>query len=108
MAERYTTEDGTTTVVEQRRGPGTIIAVIAVAALVIVGLLFATGFWKADMQGGSLPKVDVSAKGGSLPQVDLKSKELVVGTKTTTVDVPKVETKKAHIEVPVVGVKDNN
>ena len=108
MAERYTTDDGRTTVVEHRRGPGTIIAAILVAVLIIIGLLFATGFWKADTQGGSLPKVDISAKGGSLPQVDLKSKELVVGTKSTTVDVPKVETKKTRIDVPVVGVKDNN
>jgi hypothetical protein len=35
----------------------------------------------------------------------VKSKELVVGTKSTTVDVPKVETRKATIDVPVIGVK---
>jgi len=69
--------------------------------------LFATGFWSADVKEGSLPDVDVSAKGGSLPSVDMDSKEVVVGTTQTTVDVPKVETEKKEISVPVIGVKDN-
>lgn len=53
-----------------------------------------------------MPDVDISAKGGSLPKVDLDSKEVVVGTKSTKVDVPKVTTEKESIAVPVVGVKD--
>ena len=64
-------------------------------AAVIVGILFATGFWSADVKEGSLPDVDVSAKGGEMPAVDVDSKKLVVGTKKETV------------EVPTVGVKDN-
>lgn len=99
--------DPNVTVVERRSGVGRTIAIIVVLALVVVGILFATGFWKADVEGGSLPDVDVSAQGGSLPDVDVQSKEVVVGTKSTTVDVPKVETEKAEIDVPVVGVKDN-
>ena len=66
----------------------------AQTALVAV-VLFATGFWSADVKEGSLPQVDVSAKGGELPKVDVDSKEVVVGTKKT------------EVEVPVVGVKDN-
>lgn len=94
------------TVVVKKRSGGTIIAIILVAALVIVGLLFATGFWSADVtKTGALP--EVSVKGGALPKVDLDSKEVVVGTKKTEVAVPKVKTEKETISVPVVGVKDN-
>ena len=108
MADYYRTDDGTqTTVVERRRSPGMTVGIVLVVLIAIIGLLFATGFWKANVQGGSLPDVKVSAQGGSLPDVDVKSKKVVVGTKETTVDVPKVETKKAKIDVPVVGVKDN-
>jgi len=66
---------------------------VAVIAVVIVGLLFATGFWSADVKEGDLP--EVSVKGGELPKVDMDSKEVVVGTKKETID------------VPTVGVKNN-
>lgn len=88
-ATRY---DDRTTVVE-RRGPGKMLAIAAIVILAIVGLLFATGFWSADVEGGDMP--EVSVKGGDLPNVDVDSKEVVVGTKTT------------EVEVPTVGVKDN-
>jgi pseudouridine-5'-phosphate glycosidase len=94
------------TVVVKRRSGGTIIAVIVVAALVIVGLLFATGFWSANVKEGALP--EVSVKGGELPNVDVDSKEVVVGTSKAKVEVPKVETETKTIDVPVVGVKDDN
>lgn len=87
-------------------GGGATIGLALLAILVIVGILFATGFWKADVKEGSLPQVDVSAKGGDMPEVDVDSKELVVGTTSATVDVPKVETEKTKVTVPVVGVKD--
>ncbi|MET0372046.1 MAG: hypothetical protein ABW039_11810 [Sphingobium sp.] len=80
-------------VVVQKSNTGRTIAIIVVVALAIVGLLFATGFWKADVAGGDMP--EVSVKGGELPKVDVDSKEVVVGTKTETV------------EVPTVGVRDN-
>jgi hypothetical protein len=67
---------------------------VAVIAVVIVGLLFATGFWSADLKEGNLP--EVSVKGGELPKVDVDSKEVVVGTKKETID------------VPTVGVKNDN
>lgn len=107
MAEYRTTDAaGNPVYVEKRGGAGRVIAIILVIALVIVGLLFATGFWKMNTTGGSLPKAEVNVKGGSMPDVDLDSKKVVVGTKQTTVDVPKVETKKESISVPVLGVSD--
>lgn len=94
------------TVVVKKRSGGTVIAVIIVAAIVIVGLLFATGFWSADVtKSGALP--EVSVKGGELPKVDMDSKEVVVGTSKTKVEVPKIKTETETVSVPTVGVKDN-
>jgi hypothetical protein len=42
-----------------------------------------------------------------MPEVDVDSKEVVVGTKEATIEVPKVETEKEKVDVPVVAVKDN-
>lgn len=94
-------------VVEKRSGAGRVILIILVVAAVIVGLLFATGFWSANVtKSGALP--EVSVKGGALPKVDMDSKEVVVGTSKTTVDVPKVKTEKETVSVPTVGVKDDD
>jgi beta-lactam-binding protein with PASTA domain len=79
--------------VVKKSSGGRTIAIILIVALAVVGVLFATGFWKADVSGGDVP--EVSVKGGALPKVDLDSKEVVVGTK------------KEVVEVPTVGVKDN-
>jgi hypothetical protein len=84
-----------------------VLAVLAVIILVVI-VLFATGFWSINQtREGELPDVKVSAEGGQLPAFDADSKEVVVGTTPTTVEVPKVETEKTTIDVPVVGVKDN-
>lgn len=80
---------------ERRSGAGRVVLIVAVIAAVIVALLFASGFWTADVKEGALPDVDVSAEGGEMPAVDVDSKEVVVGTKEETID------------VPTVGVKDN-
>ena len=56
-----------------------ILAIIVVVVLIAI-VLFATGFWSADVKEGALPDVDVSAKGGAMPEVDMDSKEVVVGT----------------------------
>ena len=90
-------------VVHRRGGAGRTIAIILLLAVIVVGILFATGFWSADVKEGALPDVKVS--GGELPGVDVDSKEVVVGTKETQVEVPKVTTEKETIDVPVVGVK---
>jgi beta-lactam-binding protein with PASTA domain len=91
---------------EKRRSGGATIAIVLVVIAVIVGLLFATGFWSANVtKDGALPQVSV--KGGALPKVDMDSKEVVVGTSKTKVEVPKAETETKTIDVPTVGVKDN-
>lgn len=80
-------------VVVRRSGGGRTLAIILILILAVVGILFATGFWKANVSGGDLP--EVSVKGGEVPKVDVDSKAVVVGTK------------KEQIDVPTVGVKDN-
>ncbi|WBH17187.1 hypothetical protein [Sphingomonas radiodurans] len=92
MADYRTTDDR---VVVKRGGAGRTIAIVLAVAAIIAAILFATGFWSADVKEGALPDVDISAKGGALPDVDVDSKEVVVGTKKT------------EVEVPVVGVQDN-
>lgn len=84
----------------------TILGLLVVVVLIAI-VLFATGFWSADVKEGALPDVDVSAEGGKLPDVDVDSKELVVGTTETNIEVPKIETEKTKVDVPVVGVKDD-
>lgn len=101
-------DNGDQVYVEKKSNTGMIVGGILVLALVIIGLLFMTGFWSANVKGGELPKVDVSAKAGAMPDVSMHSKEVVVGTSKTSVTVPKVETQKTTIDVPTVGVKDDN
>jgi hypothetical protein len=83
------------------------ILILLVVAVLVAIVLFATGFWKADVKEGAMPDVDVSAEGGALPEVDVDSKEVVVGTTETNIAVPKIETENTKVDVPVVGVKDN-
>lgn len=102
MADYNTTDP----VAEKRRGGGRTIAVVLIVIAAIVGALFASGFWSADVKKeGALP--EVSVKGGELPTVDLDSKEVVVGTKKTDIEVPKLKTETESIDVPTVAVKDN-
>lgn len=103
MADYNRDTDGTTV---RRSGAGRTVAIVLLVVVAIVAVLFATGFWSADVKEGALPDVKVSADGGKLPDVNLDSKELVVGTKKAQIDVPKVKTEKEEIDVPVVGVKD--
>jgi hypothetical protein len=83
------------------------ILILLVVAVLVAIVLFATGFWSADVKEGAMPDVDVSAEGGALPEVDMDSKEVVVGTTETNVAVPTIETENTKVDVPVVGVKDN-
>ncbi|APL95176.1 hypothetical protein EWH08_13525 [Sphingobium indicum] len=87
--DRYTDDR----VVVHKHRSGRTIAILLIVILAIAGILFATGFWKADVSGGDVP--EVSVKGGELPKVDVDSKAVVVGSKKETID------------VPTVGVKDN-
>jgi hypothetical protein len=99
----YRTDDGVR--VERRGGAGKTIAIILAVLLLIAAALFLTGFWKVNTSG-ELKAPEISVKGGEVPDVDVDSKKVVVGTKQTTVDVPKVETEKKTVDVPVVGVTD--
>lgn len=95
------------TVVVRRGGAGRTIAILVALVALVVVVLFATGFWSAKVtKEGELPEVKVSADGGALPQVDVDSKKIEVGTKETTVEVPKVTTEKEKVSVPVVGVSN--
>jgi hypothetical protein len=99
----YRTDEPT---VERRSGSGRIILVAVIVIAAIVAALFATGFWSADVKKeGALPEVTV--KGGELPAVDLDSKEVVVDSKKTNIEVPKVKTETETIDIPTVEVKDN-
>ena len=107
MAEYRNNEAGDRVYVEKRGGGlGRTLGIIALIAGLIALVGFATGFFRADVKGGALPDVDVSAKGGALPNVDVDSKKIVVGTKEETVEVPKVTTEKETVSVPVVGVSE--
>ncbi|UAK24467.1 hypothetical protein [Sphingomonas nostoxanthinifaciens] len=76
----------------------TILAIVVVIAIVAV----ATGFVNLHGNSGQLPSVAVS--GGKLPTVNADVGSVDVGTKTTKVDVPKVETVKKDVAVPTVTV----
>ena len=95
------------TVIVKKRSGGTIFAIILVAVAAIVFILFATGFWSANVtKSGAMP--EVSVKGGELPKVDVQSKQIVVGTTKAKVDVPKIKTETETIDVPTVGVKNSH
>ena len=84
-----------------------VLAILVVIVLVVI-VLFATGFWSLNQtKEGDLPSVEVKAEGGQLPEFDADSKEVVVGTTETNIEVPKVTTETEKVDVPVVGVKDD-
>ena len=76
----------------------TILAIVVVIGIIAV----ATGFVNLRGSSGSLPTVSV--KGGEAPAVSADVGSIDVGTKNTTVDVPKVETTKKTVAVPTVAV----
>ena len=62
MAEYRTTDTGDRVYVERRGGgAGRIIGILALLALVIVALLFFTGFFRANVQGGSIATNSLTA-----------------------------------------------
>ncbi|MGE4430515.1 MAG: hypothetical protein AB7E05_07210 [Sphingobium sp.] len=84
-------------IVERRRGGGGRgLLLVLLLIVAIVAVLFATGFWSADLKKGALPDVDVSVQGGELPKVDIDSKKVVVGTKKETIDVPTVDVREGE------------
>jgi hypothetical protein len=82
---------------------------IVVVAIVVVIAAIAFGFIDVNQtKKAALPEVAVS--GGQAPAFDVKTADVDVGTKKTSVDVPKVEvgTTKTTLEVPTVDVKKPN
>ena len=78
-----------------------LIALVVIVLIAIVAV--ATGFVNLSGDAGKLP--EVSVQGGRAPSVDADVGKVVVGTKETSVDVPKVTTEKEKIDVPVIGVQ---
>ncbi|WP_375427024.1 hypothetical protein [uncultured Sphingomonas sp.] len=75
----------------KRGGIGRTLLILLAIAAIIAAILFATGFFRADMNGGALPNVDVSVKGGALPDVDVDSKSVDLTTEKETIEVPKLK-----------------
>lgn len=76
----------------------TILAIIVVIAIIAV----ATGFVNLHGNSGSLPTVKV--QGGQAPTVKADVGSVDLGTKNTTVAVPKVDTVDKTVKVPTVAV----
>jgi hypothetical protein len=77
--------------------------IIAIVILVIVVIAVAFGFLRVKQtQTAKLP--EVSVEGGQTPKFDVDAAKVDVGTKQTSVPVPKVETKQEPITVPTVSV----
>jgi len=77
----------------------TIIAIVVVIGIIAI----ATGFVNLHGSPGEAPRVAV--EGGKLPSVNADVGSVDVGTRNTTIDVPKVDTVEKKIEVPTVDVK---
>jgi len=99
MADPYHTE-------RRSGGAGRTILIILVVAVLVVIVAFATGMINLSSTGGSLPKVEV--EGGALPKVDADVGSIDVGSKATTIEVPKVETKTETVKVPTLDVQKAN
>ncbi|MFW2828833.1 hypothetical protein [Sphingomonas sp. ID0503] len=80
-----------------------IVAILAIIVLIVI-VGFFTGFIGAKQtQEGALPSVSV--QGGQLPKFDVDTANVSVGTKETTVEVPKVGTETKTVDVPTIAVK---
>lgn len=82
---------------------GIIIAVIA-----IVAIIGAFAFGLIDINQTKETKLpEVAVEGGQAPAFDVKTADVEVGTKDTSVEVPKVEvgTTTEKVELPTVDVK---
>ena len=83
----------------------TILALLVILILVAIALVW-TGIIDVSTQGQlRAPDIDVSATGGELPKIEVDAKEVVIGTRNETVDVPVVTTEERNVTVPVVGAE---
>ena len=75
---------------------GRTILWIAILAVVVLIILYALGFFSAEVEGElEAPNVDVSAEGGSIPDVDVDVGEIEVGTEEEVVEVPTIDVEEA-------------
>ncbi|MBZ6377778.1 hypothetical protein B5C34_03180 [Pacificimonas flava] len=75
---------------------GRTILWIAILAVVVLIILYALGFFSAEVEGElEAPNVDVSAEGGSIPDVDVDAGEIEVGTEEEVVEVPTIDVEEA-------------
>ena len=74
----------------------------AIVTILVIVVLVAIGFVNLHGSSGSMPKVAV--EGRSMPSVKADVGSVDVGSKNSTVDVPKVETVKKTVSVPTVAV----
>lgn len=80
----------------------TILAIIVVIGIIAV----ATGYVNLHGKAGTMPTVSV--QGGSAPAVSADVGSIDVGSKNSSVDVPKIETVKKTVQVPTVEVHKAN
>jgi len=82
----------------------TVLIIVLVAVVVAIGA-FAFGLVDINQtRSGQLPEVAV--QGGQTPAFDVKTADVDVGTKTESIDVPKVAvgTQEEEVKVPTVNV----
>lgn len=70
-------------------GAGRTIAIVAVVAVIGLGVAYAAGLFNVDASG-SLEAPTVSVQGGEVPKVQVETADIDVGTKTKTIEVPTV------------------
>ncbi|HKT14739.1 MAG TPA: hypothetical protein VJM13_09095 [Sphingopyxis sp.] len=81
-----------------------ILGILIIVVLVAIAAV-TTGFIDVNTTGRfKAPAVAVT--GGELPQVDVDTKKVVLEAQQKTVEVPKIETGTANIEVPVVRTEE--
>lgn len=105
MAEFDTNRDGR--VVETRRsgGPGWLIALVVVVALVVAA--FAFGLVDIDqVKEAKVPDIKVETSGGQAPAFDVNTADVKLGSTQETIETPTIDvgTKESTIEVPTISV----
>jgi hypothetical protein len=73
----------------ENSGPGRLIAIVALLALLGLAAAWATGLFNIGTSG-TLQAPKVSVQGGEVPAVEVETADIDVGTKTETVEVPTV------------------
>ena len=87
-----------------------LIKTTLATAIIAAGVLGLSGCDVKKTQEGNVtvPKYEVEKKASgdvTLPKYDVTTPDVTVGSKNTTVTVPKIESEKKTIEVPTIGVK---